>query len=397
MITDYAFYSLTNFVLGVAVARSANLQIYGLYALLFQLANFCLVMTRAVLGETWLVTENQNGPRRDRNTQVIPTALALLLGLAIVPVFLLLTALLTDVGRSWGLVLAITLALPALLAQDTHRFVHFAEGNPRRALYSDVSWLATQTGLLVCMAADFLPFLPAWAALAWTVGAYVALLTIGGMRHLRPRMVLPALRWWRKHFQVGRHIAVETIGSSMVGPLIAIGLVMMDKELALGILRGASTLFSPILILAQGMRTALIKRTEAQPTGSVMGARMVLMATSLAWGGALLTAPILGRIILGGLWGPQIRQVVLLEAVARVGLASAAIDSSELRKRSATLTAATLSLWSGGLVVTAALLGASVGDFLGAAAGTAAAYGLGGLMWRYFRTRASRPAPLLVR
>jgi hypothetical protein len=169
---------------------------------------------------------------------------------------------------------------------------------------------------------------------------------------------------------------------------------MIGKDVALGVLRAASTLFSPILVFAQGMRTALTRWTADDRLESLQGARFLLTTTSLLWGGVLFTAPVVGKIILGGLWGPSIRQIVLLEAAARIGLASAAIDSAQLRKRSATFTAASLGIGVGGLVVTAALVGAMVDDFFGAAVGTATAYALGAVVWRYHCARRSA-SPLL--
>jgi hypothetical protein len=374
---------LTNFVLGIAVARVANLSIYAVYALLFQLCNFGLVMIRAALGETWLVTQSDGDGSRREPRPAVPTAFAYALGLGLAPGFVMIAALLTDVGIHLGVVIAMALALPALLAQDTHRFVCFASRRPWRAVLSDASWLATQTLLLALMATGLLPRSPGWAVLAWTLGAYAALFTIGAGPHLNPRLIAAGFRWWKANRRVGKHLAVETLGSSMVGPLIAVGLFVMGQEVALGVLRGASILFSPILVLAQGMRTALTKRTPEGRRERLLGPRALLATTSLAWGGILFAAPGVGRLILGGLWGPSIRQIVLLEAAARIGLASAAIDSARLRRQSTTFTAATLGFWSGGLVVTAALFGAWVGDFFGAALGSAAGYALAAVTWRY--------------
>jgi hypothetical protein len=383
VIADYALYSLTNFVLGIAVARVANLAIYGVFALLFQLGNFCLVMIRASLGETWLVTQQTEHSGNAGERATVPTALAFAVGTALVPVFLLVASLLTDVADHVGVVLAMVLVLPALLAQDTHRFVLFAAQRPWRAVLSDASWLATQAALLVCMGLGMLPDTPGWAASAWTIGAYAGLLAIGGARYLRPHLVRSGFEWWKSRRRIGGHLAVETLGSSMVGPLIAVGLFMIGQEVTLGVLRAASTLFSPILVFAQGMRTALTKRSTDDQPESLLGARVLLTTTSLVWGGLLVTTPSIGAVILGDLWGPSIRQIVLLEAVARIGLASAAIDSAYLRKQSATFTAASVGLWSGGMVVAAALFGALVGDSFGAALGTAAAYTGGAVIWRY--------------
>jgi hypothetical protein len=117
------------------------------------------------------------------------------------------------------------------------------------------------------------------------------------------------------------------------------------------------------------------------------GPRILLMGTALVWGAILTIVPGVGEILLGGLWGPGIQQIVLLEAAARIGLASAAIDSAWLRRQSETLAAAGLGLLNGALVVAFVLLGASVAGFLGAAAGAATAYGLGAIAWRYVGRR----------
>lgn len=393
VVVDYGLYSLTNFVLGVAVARAASLAIYGVYALLFQLGNFSLVMIRATIGEAWLVTERAKGGSPE--AKAVPTGYAFALGIGLVPPFLVVTALLADVENHWGLVLAMTLVLPALLAQDTHRFVCFASRQPWRAVRSDASWLAAQIFLLAFMAIDIVPFSPGWAASAWAVGAYVALFTVGGARHLQPSAIAAGFRWWRGHLGVGRHLALETVGSSMVGPLVAVGLVMMGQQITLGVLRGASTLFSPVLVFAQGMRTALTKGANGDQSQAMRGARVLLMTTALVWGGVLAIAPGVGQIILGGLWGPSIHQIVLLEAGARIGLASAAVDSAQLRRRSQTRAAATVGLWSGGFVVALALLGASVADSFGAALGAATAYALGAGTWRYV-CRREHPALMRV-
>ncbi len=108
-----------------------------------------------------------------------------------------------------------------------------------------------------------------------------------------------------------------------------------------------------------------------------------MIASALLWGAVLTVAPSVGGFVLGALWGTSISKIVLLEAVARVGLASAAVDSAGLRRASATSTAATLGVTTGAVVVCAVLLGALVAGFVGAATGAAAAYLLAAVAWRH--------------
>jgi hypothetical protein len=387
VVADYGLYSLTNLLVGVSVARTADLATYGVYALIFQILNFTVVMARATIGETWLVADEALTSSGDGKGSIGPSAFAFAGGAGLVPVLLAGTALVTELAGHGTLALVMILALPALLGQDCRRFVCFASGKPCRALFSDGSWLATQSLLLVAMGAGILPFSPASAALAWTVGAYVGLFTIGGLGNLGPTSVVSGFRWWRSQLPVGGHLAAETVGTGMVGPLIAVGLVLMNREVTLGILRGASTLFSPVLVFSQGMRTALTKRARPGDVEGLGVTRILMIATCAVWGGVLTLVPSVGAFILGGLWGSSISKIVLLEAAARIGLASASVDSARLRRSSATITAAKLGVMTGGLVVGTVLLGTLVADFVGAATGAAAAYLLAAMAWRHLSRR----------
>jgi hypothetical protein len=380
VVADHGLYSSTNLLVGLSVARAADLATFGVYALTFQIVNFTLVMARATIGETRLV-EGESPIPGGAKGPMASSAFAFAAGVGLVPVLLAGTAVARPDG-DWTVMPATILALPALLAQDSQRFACFAAGKPSRALLSDGFWLLTQLLLLVGMRVGILPFSAAWAALAWAIGAYAGLLTIGGSGIFSAGSIIAGFRWWRRHLPVGRHLAAETLGSSMVGPLVAISLVSMNHEVTLGVLRGASTLFGPILVFAQAMRTALTKRAGPEEIEGLGATRMLMMAACAFWGVVLALAPDVGAFVLGGLWGPSIAKIVLLEAAARIGLASVAVDSALLRRSSATSTAAALGVTSGGLVVGMVLIGTLVAGFVGAATGAATAYLTAALAWR---------------
>jgi len=387
-ISDQALSSLTNFMVGIFVARTVGPRGFGAFGLAFATYVVALNVARA-LGPEPLVVRFSASPRaewRRGTTAATGTALSVgcILGLAC------LVVALTTGGSVRGAFAAMAVSMPGLLLQDAWRLAFFAGGRGGRAFVNDLVWavaLIPAIGLLLALGIHSV----FWLTLAWGAAATVAGVVGLLQARLIPRPDL-SLSWLREQRDLAPRFLGEFMALSGTIQLNFFGIGAIAGLEAVGAIRAAQILLGPPYVFSIGVRLAALPEAvralkhSARRVGRVCVLISAGLATvTLAWGAVMLFLPTrAGVALLGETWEPAHRVLVpvtLAYAAGGVILgASTALRALAAARHSlrARLLVSVLQL-SGG--VGGAVLGGVTASAWGLAAGGAA----GGFVfwWRW--------------
>jgi len=375
---DQALSSLTNFILAIAVARSAGTTAFGVFSLVFATYLVCLSLSRAVATEPLSVRYSAVGPDDWRRGTGAATGTALVVG-AIAGFACLIGGFV--IGGSAGTTLAVLgVGLPLLLLQDAWRYAFFATRRGAAAFGNDMLWaIVLGAGLVVLMVEDVASmdaFIAVWAIGAG-VGAFFGVIQSGVVP--RPDRVMA---WRREHADIAPRFAAEAlvISGTQYATVALIGL--FTGLAVVGTVRAGYVLMNAVHVATYGIQLFAIPEAVRIRNRSLSGLirfcvllSVMLALVALGWGAFLLLLPeSIGRTLLAGTWDDA-RSVVLplsvlmaaggIQAGAFVGLRAMASAKSSLRAR---LTSSLL-LLSGGLG--GAILGGAVAAAWGMALGSA--------------------------
>lgn len=187
--TDQCVASLSNFAVGVAVARIAGIAALGAYSLAYVIWLALADVHRSLVTDPMAIENDVRRPDPRHEIRIgMAAELSLGLGLA-VPVAVIGVALVIGGQHAYGVsFLALAPWLPFLLLQDYWRWVAFMKATPEKALVNDVVFDVVQGGMF---AALFLAGLRSsvLAIGAWGIGALAA-----SLFGLRQHAVAPAFR-----------------------------------------------------------------------------------------------------------------------------------------------------------------------------------------------------------
>src|SRR5918993_4018208 len=152
-VADQALSSLTNFGIGICVARLLGPSELGAFSLAFVTYFVALNATRGLATDPLLVrysgVEPASWRRAVRDATGMVTVVGLILGACFVTAGMLLGGSLRLAFVSMGLV------LPGLLLQDSWRYSFFAAGRGKLGFMNDVVWvLALAPALAIAVATD---------------------------------------------------------------------------------------------------------------------------------------------------------------------------------------------------------------------------------------------------
>ena len=143
---DQGVSSISNFILGVVVARSLDAASFGAFGLAYVTFGLAVSATRGLATDPLLVrfsgAETSVWRRAVAASSATATACGIVMGVLCVLVGLVLPP---EVGGGF---IALGVGLPGLMLQDSWRFAFFAAGQPHRALVNDVVWTVLQFGVL---------------------------------------------------------------------------------------------------------------------------------------------------------------------------------------------------------------------------------------------------------
>lgn len=388
---DQALSSLTNFALGILIARSVSTNDLGAFGLALVTYWTALAIGRAITSQPLVIRYTGVPHATWREGTAAATGTMVLVGLA-GGIMSVSAGLLIGVdGPLGGAFVALGLCLPGLLLQDCWRFAFFAAERGRAAFVNDLAWAVA---LFLALAAVISSGLVGIVGpmLAW--GGAATFASIVGVVQSRVTPSPQRSAWWLRSQRdlAARYAgeAVTSLGQRQVGAYLV---ATIGGLVVVGTLRAGDLLLSPLNVVYQGIYLIGVPegvRALAMSAGRLVRFTVVLSVglagIVLAWGLVLVLLPgELGQAALRDAWEPARSVVVPLTlSLALGGASSGAVIGLRV------LAAAQRSLNMTIIGSIAALIAAVVGVSLAGAQGVAWAIVIvsvftAGLWWWQFR------------
>lgn len=381
-LADQAASSLSNFAVGIYVARSLGLTAFGVFSLAWVTYGVVLNVSRGLATDPLMVRFSGVPAASWRGAVARSSGAALGVGTVLGAVSVVAgLALGGPVGPAFA---CLGVVLPGLLLQDAWRFAFFAAGAGRKAFVNDLVWgVALVPALVVAARVGSVSAF----VLAWGGSAAVAALYGCHQSGIRPRPA-GAREWLRTHRDLGYRYLVENVSNSGASQLRAYGLGVIVGVGAVGVIRGAELLLGPFLAVLMGLSLVTVAESARvlRQAPHRLGAFCLLLGggqavAALLWGGALLLVPDrLGELVLGDVWSAAAQLIVPVTlGVAGSGLGTGA--AAGLRALGAARLSLRAQLFASACYVTGGLGGAFAGGTAGSAWGTAAATVCSSAVW----------------
>ncbi|MFE4869172.1 hypothetical protein [Streptomyces sp. NPDC056682] len=381
-LADQAASSVSNFAVGIYVARSLGLAAFGVFSLAWVTYGVVLSVSRGLATDPLVVRFSGVPDASWRGAVTRSSGTALGVGAAIGAACLVVgLALGGGVGPAFA---CLGVMLPGLLLQDAWRYAFFAAGTGRKAFVNDLVWGVALVPAMVVAArvGSVAAFVLAWGGSAAVAAVYGCL-----QSGIRPR-VSGARGWLRGHRDLGYRYLVENVGVSGASQLRAYGLGAIVGVSAVGVVRGAELLLGPFMAVLMGLslvtvaEAARVLRRAPHRLGGfclLLGGGQAVAA--LLWGTALLLVPDpLGESVLGDVWNSASQLIVPVTlGVAGAGLGTGA--AAGLRALAAARRSLRSQLFASACYVIGGLGGAATGGTAGSAWGVAAATLSGSAVW----------------
>lgn len=314
--------SLTNSVLSILVANSVSADSFGGFAIAFTVFALAVGGIRAVSTSPLNIRFADASPAEAKRVAAASAGNALVLGILIgAGCAVAGLALPGALGES---LLALGVVMPALLVQDTYRYVFFARGEPVKAAMTSGLWAVLQIGAvtaLLVVGTEAVGTL----LLAWGISAAAA-----AMLAVRQSGAWPAPQsawgWLKEHRDLtGYKLATfATAQGSSQGAILVIAAVATLSTV--GSLRGTQVLLGPTSILALATLNfalpELARRrstmTDRRWSYAALGVSGFVGLAGLLWGSIFLLAPdSLGEFVLAESW-PGTSAILLAAVVTQV-------------------------------------------------------------------------------
>jgi O-antigen/teichoic acid export membrane protein len=384
-VADQGISSLSNFALGLFVARSFGASNFGAFTLAYITYTFVINAARGLATDPLLVRYSGDATRRWRRATSAATGTALLVGVVAGALSIVAGLLLPDpVGPVF---VALGIGLPGLVLQDSWRFTFFASGRGFSAFINDLFWTVLLVLALFVMhssgdgsAARCLLVFGGTAALAAVLGAVQA--------RVLPR---PIRVWWwlRAHYQISVRYLVENLTMSGASQVRSYVLGAAAGLAAVGYVRASEILMGPFLVILMGISQVAVpeaSRVFHRNSGRLARFCFILggsqAASAVMWGLILITIFPLGPgpALLKELWMPtaQLLPAITL-TVAAASFTTAA--TAGLRAMGVARRSLRAQLTGSAAYAIAGATGAILGGALGASWGVTAAQVFAALVW----------------
>ena len=398
-LSDQALSSITNFGLGIMIARTVSPRQFGAFSLAFATYLMFLGITRALTTEPLAVRFARWDPNERKLGTAHASGASLLLGSGFGLLMFVVSWFIPDPTRT--VFIATSLCLPLILMQDAWRYIFVSAGVPHRAFLNDLVWAVLLFPSLVILSRLGMDAV-GWLIIAW--GGTAGLAAFFGFMQAR---ILPrpaaALQWWRSSKGLGTRYVGEFAATTGASYMISYVVVAAAGLAAAGALRGGQLLLGPASVLHLGVNLLAVpelsrirsSRSSGQLRRASLTLSIGLAVVSATWAIGISNIPAeLGTELLGEAWGiaqPLIIPLGLGLAAsgftmgASAGLRALEAASEGLKTR---LVVSSVTLACGGL-------GAVLGGALGAAWGSSAALWGGSLLWwrKYLLMTHREPSP----
>lgn len=388
-VADQGVAAVTNIAVLVVAARLSTAAAFSVFSMVYMVFTVLLGINVSYVGQALVLERGGDRVRAACRSAVAFTALASgALGLTMAAALFLVP------GPTARGLAVLGLVLPVVLTQDGMRYCFSALRLPQYALAADTVRLLVAVPALAAQphGAGAVRLIAVWG-----VAAVPALLV--GAALLRPRVAgAPVdVRAYVRRGHLGRRFVVEFGVGNATSQLAVVGLGLFAAPLAVGALRGATTLFGPMNVLfnsATAFGPPLLNRVRG--TDDKVRATAAL-GVALAWIAVVWTVVLVllpdrvGRQLLGDTWAAS---SALLPAsgsqYAGIALGTSALLTLRVLRPRATLpiqvvfSLAAVVFMVGGYRLDA-VSGAAWGLCLGSALKAAA------LWWRIAAVRRERP------
>jgi O-antigen/teichoic acid export membrane protein len=383
-VADQALSSLTNFLVGVFVARSLGPAGFGVFSVAFATYLIALNASRGLATDPLLV--RYSGAKLPEWRSAVAGSMGTAVAVGAVGGVACAAFGIIVSGPTGLAFVALGMTLPGLLLQDGWRFAFFSAGKAGRAFLNDLLRTAALLVLVTLVIASGRPSEFSFM-LAWGTSATIAAVVGAAQAGLPPRVSM-VFDWLRRHRVLCSRYLAENLSVAGGTQLKFYGLAAVGGFAVVGTLRAAELLFGGVYVITQGI--ALMAVPEAvrllrQSTSRLR--QFCLLLSVLAGGGALacsvallVTPDSLGQRLLHASWAPA-ASLLLPTSVYITAFAIQIGAWAGVRA----LAAASRSLLSQGvgsaLSVAGALAGAAAAGAVGAAWGIAAAAVVGTSFW----------------
>ncbi|MEU6082985.1 hypothetical protein [Streptomyces sp. NPDC047108] len=372
-VADQGVAALTNIVVLIVAARLSTAAGFSVFSLVYTVFTVLLGLSVSYVGQALVLERGSaDGIRAACRSAVGFTAAAS------TTIGLVSAAALAFVpgGTAAGLC-ALGLVLPVVLTQDGMRYCFSTLRMPHFALATDLVRLAA---VVPALAVQPQGAGPARLVAVWGLSAVPALLVGAALLFPRLRGLRGDPRGLLRRGHLGKRFVVEFAVGNASSQLAVVGLGLFASPLAVGALRGATTLFGPMNVLFNASTAFGPPILGRFPTPSRKVRATVLLAAVLSgvaavWGLVLIALPDrFGRQLLGDTWASS---SALLPATgsqyAAIALGTCALLTLRVLRPRATLPIQVVfSLLSVGCL----LVGYALGGVLGAAWGLCLGSGL---------------------
>lgn len=384
-LADQALSSMTNFAVGIFVARSVSVSDFGAFALAF--SAYCLVLgvSRALSAEPFAVRFVMAEAESLHRARAAVFGVAFATGVASLALAALLSLGMPEEHRP--LVLSLGLVLPGLLIQDNARQVLFVAGRGRSAFTNDLVWAVL---LVPAFAAVMFAGEVTAASLILAWGAAATIAGVAGCCQCRtvPNVLLiPS--WLRSQQGLWPRYMVEgaAINGSQQITYFVVGAVA--GLAAVGELKLVLVLLGPVNVLVQGLGiVAVPEATRAIAVGRRRFVRVMgIFSLTVGFGAFLwgLTVSLLplswGAAVVGQGW---LTASVLVLPLFLAQVFNGAKTGAAVGLRG--MCAASRSMWTrvaaSLLSVASSVVGAAAAGVQGAAWGLAAAAAVNAVLWQ---------------
>ena len=306
-LADQAFSSLTNFALGLVIARSVSASEFGAFSLAFATYLLAMGLVRAVVAQPLIIRYSTTSDEDIRTGLSNGTGAAVVLGIVAAAIAAIVGV--AGDGAFAQAFLALAITFPGLLVQDSWRFGFLAKGEPKAAFVNDFVWALVLFPVLAALGltGSVSVF---WATLAWGGSATVAALFGIAQSKAVPRPSR-ALDWWRTHRDITPAYIGEFGATAGSAQAAMFGIGAVADLVVVAALRAAEILMGPLKTVAQGLR--MVAQPEAVRSlargGDLLRPCLLFSAAMAALaavaGGVLLVLPdSVGSAALGDTWEP---------------------------------------------------------------------------------------------
>ncbi len=389
-VADQGIASLSNFALGLFVARSYGASEFGAFALAFVTYGVVINAARGLATDPLLVRFSGDVTPRWRRATSSATGTALAVGMVTGSICVLAGLLLPgSVGLGF---IALGVGLPGLALQDSWRFAFFACGRGAAAFTNDLIWTVLLILSLVVLH-DQGRGSSAVCLLAFGTTATLAAV-LGGLQARTVPRVWRALQWVRSHYKLSFRYLIENLSFSGASQLRSFVLGGVAGLAAVGQVRASEILMGPFLIVLMGISQVAVPEASRVFVRDARQLRRfcfrlggIQATAAVAWGVILVTVFPLGpgQALLRELWRPTAE---LIPAVTLTVAAASFITAANagLRAMGAARRSLRAQLITSSMYFIGGAAGAVMGGALGASWGVTAAQSLGALVcWRQLR------------